>query len=112
MWGVFSYPRSGWDEDAEWPCDYSKEAGQALSRGVGNVVIYPLVIFSGAVVPLEVMPDTVLTVARFLPLTHLVALPRGLWFGEGWEDLLLKVAVLAGIATVGTLVIARTFRWE
>jgi ABC-type uncharacterized transport system permease subunit len=45
---------------------------------IGNVVLYPLVIFSGAVVPLEIMPDTVRTVSRFLPLTHLVALLRGL----------------------------------
>jgi hypothetical protein len=75
-WGVSSYPRSGWDK--EWPCEFSKEAGQALSRGVGNVVLYPLVIFSGAVVPLEVMPDTVLTIACFLPPIHLVAQLRGL----------------------------------
>jgi ABC-type uncharacterized transport system permease subunit len=45
---------------------------------IGNVVLYPLVIFSGAVVPLEVMPDTVRSISRFLPLTHLVALLRGL----------------------------------
>jgi ABC-2 type transport system permease protein len=58
------------------------------------------------------MPDTVLTISRFLPLTHLVALLRGLWFGQGWGDLLTEVAVLAGVAIVGMLIIARTFRWE
>jgi ABC-2 type transport system permease protein len=79
---------------------------------IGNVVLYPLVIFSGAMVPLEIMPDTVLTISRFLPLTHLVALLRGLWFGQGWGDLLTEVAVLAGVAIVGMLIIARTFRWE
>ena len=50
---------------------------------IGNVVLYPLMIFSGAMVPLEVMPETVRTVSRFLPLTHLVALLRGLWLGKG-----------------------------
>jgi ABC-2 type transport system permease protein len=79
---------------------------------IGNVVLYPLMIFSGAMVPLEVMPDTVRTISRFLPLTHLVALLRGLWFGEGWGDLLTEMAVLAGVAIVGSLVVARTFRWE
>ncbi len=79
---------------------------------VGNVVLYPLMIFSGAMVPLEIMPDTVRTISRFLPLTHLVALLRGLWFGQAWGDLLTEVAVLAGVAIVGTLIIARTFRWE
>ena len=79
---------------------------------IGNVVLYPLMIFSGAMVPLEVMPDMVLTISRYLPLTHLVALLRGLWFGTGWGDLLTEVAVLAGVAIVGTLIVARTFRWE
>jgi ABC-2 type transport system permease protein len=79
---------------------------------VGNVVLYPLMIFSGAMVPLEVMPDTVLTISRFSPLTHLVALLRGFWFGKGWGDLLTEVAVLAGVAIVGTIIVARTFRWE
>lgn len=79
---------------------------------VGNIVLYPLVIFSGAVVPLEIMPDAVRTISRFLPLTHLVALLRGLWFGQGWGDLLTEAAVLAGMAVIGMLIIARTFRWE
>jgi ABC-type multidrug transport system permease subunit len=52
------------------------------------------------------------TISRFLPLTHLVTLLRGLWFGEGWGDFLTEVAVLAGLAMVGTFVIALTFRWE
>ena len=79
---------------------------------IGNVVLYPLVIFSGAVIPLEIMPDTVRTISRFLPLTHLVALLRGLWFGKGWGDLLTEVAVLVGVLIVGMLGVARTFRWE
>jgi ABC-2 type transport system permease protein len=79
---------------------------------IGNVVLYPLVIFSDAVVPLEIMPDTVRTVSRFLPLTHQVALLRGLWVGGGWGDLLIEAAVLAGMGLVGTLVVAWTFRWE
>jgi len=79
---------------------------------IANVVLYPLMIFSGAMVPLEVMPDTVRTISRFLPLTHLVALLRGLWSGKGWGDYLTEVAVLVGIAIVGTVIVARTFRWE
>jgi ABC-2 type transport system permease protein len=79
---------------------------------IGNVVLYPLMIFSGAMVPLEVMPDTVRTISRYLPLTHLVALLRGLWWGTGWGDLLIEVAVLAGLAIVALPIIVRTFRWE
>lgn len=79
---------------------------------IGNVVLYPLMIFSGAMVPLEVMPDTVRAISRYLPLTHLVTLLRGVWFGQGWGDFLIEIAVLAGMTIVGTIIIARTFRWE
>jgi ABC-2 type transport system permease protein len=79
---------------------------------IGNVVLYPVVIFSGATVPLDVMPEAVQTISLFLPLTHLVALLRGMWFGEAWGDYLTEAAVLAGVAIVGTLIVARTFRWE
>jgi ABC-2 type transport system permease protein len=79
---------------------------------IGNVVLYPLVIFSGAVVPLEIMPDIVRSISRYLPLTHLVALLRGLWSGKGWGGLLTEAAVLAGVGIVSTLVVVRTFRWE
>jgi len=79
---------------------------------IGNVILYPLMIFSGAMVPLEIMPDMVRTISRFLPLTHLVALLRGLWFGQPWGNLLTEAALLAGVAIVGMAIIARTFRWE
>ena len=79
---------------------------------IGNVVLYPLMIFSGAMVPLEVMPDTVRAISRYLPLTHLVTLLRGVWFGQGWGDFLIEIAVLAGMTIVGTIIIAQTFRWE
>ena len=79
---------------------------------LGNVVFYPLMIFSGAMVPLEVMPGTVRAISGYLPLTHLVALLRGLWFGLAWGEFLTEVAVLAGLGIVSTLIIAWTFRWE
>ena len=79
---------------------------------IGNVVLYPLLIFSGAMIPLEIMPDVVRTISRFLPLTHLVALLRGLWFGQAWGNLLTEMAVLAGVTIVGMVITALTFRWE
>jgi ABC-2 type transport system permease protein len=79
---------------------------------VGNVLLYPLVIFSGAAVPLEIMPETVRAVSRFLPLTHLVALLRGVWFGSGWGNAPTELAVLGGLPIVSMLIISRTFRWE
>lgn len=79
---------------------------------LANVLIIPLVTFSGAMVPLEVMPASVAKIANFLPLKHVVSLMRGLWQGEPWGAHLPEVAVLAGILVAGMVVIALTFKWE
>ena len=57
-------------------------------------------------------PFTVRAISRYLLLAHSVALLRGLWSGADGGDLLTEVAVLAGLAVVGTPIVTRTFRWE
>ncbi|MGA9398702.1 MAG: ABC transporter permease [Anaerolineaceae bacterium] len=79
---------------------------------LGNVIIIPIAILSGAMVPLEVMPKSIQDISRFDPLAHAVTLLRGLWFGDAWGQHLLEVAVLGGILLLGMLVIALTFKWE
>lgn len=79
---------------------------------VGNVVVLPLVILSGAMVPLEVMPNSVISIAQFDPLTHAVSLIKGLWFGAAWGDQLLQVGVLGGMAVICIIIVALTFKWE
>ena len=83
-----------------------------VAQVVGMVVFYPMMFLSGASIPLELMPETVRNVSRFLPLTHVVALLKGLWFGEAWGEHLTEVAVLVSVLLVGGVVAARTFRWE
>ena len=83
-----------------------------VAQVVGMVLFYPMMFLSGSSIPLELMPEGVQKVSRFLPLTHVVTLLKGLWFGEGWGEHLTEVAVLVGVLVVGGIVAARTFRWE
>jgi ABC-2 type transport system permease protein len=83
-----------------------------VAMAVGNVLVYPMVVLSGASVPLEVMPATVQQIARFVPLTYMVRLFKGLWFAEGWGSHWGDVAVLLGVLAAGLLVVGLTFRWE
>ncbi|MFQ6100178.1 MAG: ABC transporter permease [Anaerolineae bacterium] len=83
-----------------------------IAQTVGMVVAFPMMFISGATIPLETLPESVRNVARFIPLTHVVILMRGLWFGEGWGEHLTEVAVLVGVLTAGVIVSAKTFRWE
>jgi len=79
---------------------------------IGNVVIIPMTILSGALIPMEVLPEGIRNISRFLPLTHVVTLLRGLWSGGRWGDHLVEVAVLSGVLILGMAVVAWTFRWE
>jgi len=79
---------------------------------VAMVLMYPMLILSGAAWPRELMPATVQKVAAFIPLTYVVNLLRGLWGGEPWANHLLDVAVLLGMLLLGIVISARTFRWE
>jgi len=71
-----------------------------------------MMFLSGATIPLEVLPATVRELARFIPLTYVVTLLRGLWVGEAWSKHLTEVVVLVGLLIVGTAISAKTFRWE
>lgn len=79
---------------------------------VAMVLLYPMLILSGAAWPRELMPEAVRRISAFLPLTYVVNLMRGVWLGEPWSDHLLDVAVLLGMLVLGVIISAKTFRWE
>ena len=79
---------------------------------IGMVIFYPMVFLSGAAIPLAIMPESIQTVSKFLPLTYVVNLLHGLWFGQPWRELLPDTIILAVILLVCTALAARLFRWE
>ena len=79
---------------------------------VGNVLLFPMMVLSGAAVPLEVMPPAMQHASRFVPLTHVITLLRGLWFGESFGQHLTEVAVLGAMLLVGMIIVRWAFRWE
>ena len=83
-----------------------------VAQVVGMVIFYPMMFLSGSAIPLEAMPEGIRNVSRFIPLTHVVALLKGLWFGDGWGEHLTEVGILIGLLVIGMVVSARTFRWE
>jgi ABC-2 type transport system permease protein len=79
---------------------------------VGLVLLYPMMFFSGAGYPRELLPDAVHRVGDFMPLTYVVNLLRGVWFGESWAAHITDIVILLGVMVVGLTVAALTFRWE
>jgi ABC-2 type transport system permease protein len=83
-----------------------------VAQTVGMVVAYPMMFLSGAGIPLEILPQGVRSFSRFIPLTHVVTLMRGLWAGDPWGDHLTEVAVLTAVMIVGVVLSIRFFRWK
>jgi len=79
---------------------------------VAMVLLYPMLILSGAAWPRELMPAAVEKISAFLPLTYVVNLLRGLWMSESWGVHLLDVGILVAMLTVGILISVKLFRWE
>jgi ABC-2 type transport system permease protein len=79
---------------------------------VAMVLLYPMLILSGAGWPRELMPATVEKISVFLPLTYVVNLLRGLWIGEAWSLHITDVIILVVMLAAGVLISVRLFRWE
>jgi len=79
---------------------------------VGMVLLYPMMFLSGAFFTVEILPAAIQKVSAFLPLTYVVNLLRGLWFGDSWSQHTIDVIVLAAMLVAGVVVTVKLFRWE
>jgi ABC-2 type transport system permease protein len=83
-----------------------------FAQPIGTLILYPMLGLSGLFIPIELLPPTLQTIARALPLTYAVSLLRGIWHGEGWAAHASDVAVLAVIFVAFTAIASKVFRWE
>jgi len=52
------------------------------------------------------LPEAMRKISKFLPLTHVVTLLRGLWTGDAWSLHLSEVWVLLGLLVADVLISA------
>jgi ABC-2 type transport system permease protein len=83
-----------------------------FAQPIGSAILYPMLAISGIFAPIEALPKFWATIAGVLPVTHAVALMKGMWIGGSWLDHLPNVGVLALTIVICTAVSARIFRWE
>lgn len=83
-----------------------------MAQVVAMILLYPMLILSGAAWPRELMPAAVQNITRFIPLTYVVNLLRGLWIGENWSAHLQDVGILLGLLVLGAGISLKFFRWE
>lgn len=82
----------------------------SAARGIGTVVFYPLVFFSGLYYPVQLMPGVVLDVSHLTPLGAAVQAIEYPMYGQFPPTL--GLLVLTAYALVFGFLARRFFRWE
>lgn len=83
-----------------------------VAQTVGMALFFPMMFLSGAAMPRQIMPEKVVAFSDYLPLTHVVTLLQGVWFGKPLAEHGVQLAWLTGLLLVGGLLSLRWFRWE
>jgi len=68
-----------------------------------ELVITPMLFFSGVFFPLDRFPGWMKTLAQFLPLTHAVAIARAIFNGTYTRGLILNFLVIFGLGIIAFL---------
>lgn len=79
---------------------------------IACVLYFPMLVFSGTTLPLEVMPKAMRNVVSFFPLTQGITMMKNTFLGIGGEGVLLPVCVMLAVGALCTALSACFFRWE
>lgn len=77
-----------------------------------SVFYFPMIIFSGATLPYEVMPVPLQKISDVMPLTQGIKLMKGTSLGLPLNDIIIPVIAMILIAVVCIFISVRFFKWE
>lgn len=83
-----------------------------IASVLASLLYFPMLIFSGATLPYEVMPAVLQKLADLLPLTQGIKLLKAASLGLPAENVMVSLAVMAVITIVCGGVSIRFFKWE
>jgi len=79
---------------------------------IASVLYFPMLIFSGTTLPIEVMPKIMQKIVSVFPLTQGITLMKNTFLGTAGGNALLPTAIMLGVTIVCTTAAVRFFRWE
>lgn len=79
---------------------------------IASILYFPMLIFSGATLPYEIMPKVLQKIADILPLTQGIKLLKAASLGISINDVTIPIIVMSSIAIVCTLIAVKFFKWE
>lgn len=85
----------------------SKQAGV-----IASLLYFPMLVFSGTTLPIEVMPSIMKKIVSCFPLTQGISLMKSTFLGLTNENILLPIFVMVGVTVLCTFIAVKFFKWE
>lgn len=79
---------------------------------VASILYFPMLIFSGATLPYEVMPEALQKVSDILPLTQGIKILKSTSLGLSTDTAILPIIIMVFIAVICITISIRFFKWE
>ena len=76
------------------------------------ILYFPMLVFSGTTLPIEVMPRAMQKIVGVFPLTQGLTMMKNTFLGISTGSVLAPVCVMLGVAALCTVFAVRFFRWE
>ena len=79
---------------------------------IASLLYFPMLIFSGATLPYEVMPEALQRLADFMPLTQWIKLLQATSLGLPIDGVLIPIIVMIALTVICTTIAIKFFKWE
>lgn len=79
---------------------------------IASVLYFPMLIFSGATLPYEVMPSTLQKVSDFMPLTQGIKILKAASLNLALENIVVSIIIMVFISLLCILCSIKFFKWE
>lgn len=79
---------------------------------IACILYFPMLIFSGATLPFEVLPATLQKIVCIFPMTQGIQLMKSAFLGLPIENALFPVTVMAAVTAICTGIAVKFFKWE
>ena len=79
---------------------------------IASILYFPMLVFSGTTLPIEVMPPMMQKIVGFFPLTQGITMMKHAFLGLETGNILLPVCVMLGVTVLCSGLAIRFFRWE
>lgn len=79
---------------------------------IASILYFPMLIFSGATLPYEVMPALMQEIVNIMPLTQGIKILKSATLGIALDNIIIPVIIMSSIIIICTICSIKFFKWE